>query len=337
MYYVLHGEDEFTRSEAVAGLKSQIVKDGMGDLNITVLDGKNLDVQALINACNTIPFLTQRRMVVVQDFLQRHQPRGGRKRAKSLAAEGRDGEQSRQLLDYLPNLPPSTRLVFVESGSLKRGHPVLKAAESDEQGYIREFKIPQGSELRSWVRARAKAKSVDIRPRAIQVLIQFIGQNLRAIDGELEKLAAYANYERPITMQDVEQLVGARYEADIFDLVDNLGLRKRERAMHLLQGLLGSGASELYVLAMIARQVRLILAAKDLAENRGASAPEIRRALHISHRFIVDKLLLQSKNFTIDELQRIQEGVLETDQAIKTGGIDARLGLELLVVGICNR
>jgi len=70
MYYVFHGDEEFRCSQAVAKLKAQIISDGMGDLNIVVLDGSKVGLGELVGACNAVPFLTDRRLVIVEVFLR---------------------------------------------------------------------------------------------------------------------------------------------------------------------------------------------------------------------------------------------------------------------------
>lgn len=167
--------------------------------------------------------------------------------------------------------------------------------------------------------------------------MSYVGGNLRLLDQELEKLAALVNYAGPVTGDDVKTLVSAAHDDNIFALVDALGLRNRGRAMLELQELLAAGASELYLLAMMARQIRLILSVKDLVQEQGLNSGQIRRELRISRAFIVDKLLRQAQWFRIEELETIQRRILHLDQAIKTGRIEGSLALELLVVEICRR
>ena len=340
MFYILHGDEEFTRSEAVSHLKARVTEDGMGDLNITVLDGRGLHLQKLMDACNTVPFLTSRRLVIVEGLLQRFDSQERSRRGSgSGGTTVRAGEQeyAERLAAYLPHLPPTARLVFVESKSLSRGNPILKGAEQIPGGYVREYKRPGGDELREWIRGRARGKGVSATRQAVNLLASFVGDDLRLLDRELEKLAAFVDYARPVTDEDVRALVGAAQEADIFALVDSLGLRRRRQAMQQLQRLLADGANELYLLAMVARQIRLILSVKDLVEEKGSRPDEIRRELRISHRFIVDKLLRQAQRFTAEELSVTLRRMVEIDQAIKTGRVKGVLALELLVVEICDR
>jgi len=339
MYYILHGAEEFRRSEAVAKLKSRMMSDGVGDLNIVILDGRKVGLNELIDACKVIPFLADRRMVIVEGLLQRIGPRTSSraKQSKGRSATAGEGDYAEKLAAYLPDLPPFTRLVFVESKLLARNHPILAGARDSSEAYVREFKPLSGGQLQDWIRRRSREKGADISRDAVSMLVSFVGDNLRLLDRELEKLAGLVNYSRLITSDEVKALVTAARDTNVFALVDALGLRNRARAVQQLQELLASGASALYLLAMMARQVRLILSVKDLAQEKGLGPDEIRRELRISRGFIVSKLLRQAEWFSIEELESIQRRMLAIDQAIKTGRIEGDLALELLVVEVCQR
>lgn len=340
MYYVFHGDEEFRCSQAVAKLKAQIMSDGIGDLNIVVLDGKKVGLGELIGACNTVPFLTDRRLVIVEGLLGRLEPRASsraKKREKSRSPSASELEYADKLAAYLPDLPPSTRLVFVERKRLSPHNPILKQATDSSEAYVREFKQPGSGALQDWIRREARRKGADITGDAVRMLISFVGQNMRLLDQELEKLVALVNYSGTINGDDVKTLVHATHDPNIFSLVDALGLRDRQRAMLELQELLATGASDLYLLAMMTRQIRLILSVKDLVEEKGLAPDATRRELRISHRFILEKLLRQARWFSIEELEMIQRRMLGIDQAIKTGSIEGSLALELLVVEVCRR
>ena len=325
MFYIFYGEEEFTRSEAVANLRARMAEEDMGDLNTTSLDGRELALGDLINACNTLPFLTQRRMVIVYDMLQRFQRAGGAKEAETLAT-------------YLPKMPDTTRLLFVESGSLHKNNPLLKRVQDLPGGHIREYeKLPPGSnELRRWVSQRAGTHGVGIEPRAIELLIEQVGNDLRALDQELAKLAGWAAYERSLTVEDVRMLASTWPQTDIFGMVDALGLKERRAALRHFHTLLDDDANPLYLLTMIARQIRLLLSAKDLRENEGLAPAGIAKALG-ARPFVVEKLLRQGARFSLEELTQLMQRVLEVDRGIKTGQVEPILALELLIVDICRR
>ena len=326
MFYVFHGEEEFTRSEEVTRLKQLVAETGLGDLNIAVLDGRRLQLGALMDACNALPFLGDRRLVIVEDFLARFEP----------SATSAERDLPHKLVAYLSDLPATTRLVFVDNKTLSKRNPVLKGVGKIPDSYQRHFALPGSRDLHLWIETRVRVKGTTIAGPAASLLASMVGPNLRMLDAELEKLAAHAGYARPIADSDVRQLVSAAHESSIFALVDALGLRQRQAAMRELHALIEDGANELYLLAMIARQVRLILSVKDLAE-RGMQPEELRRTLHISHRFILEKLSRQARQFSMEELEGLLERLLGIDHFIKTGRADGALAIEMLVLETCRR
>jgi DNA polymerase III subunit delta len=325
MFYIFYGDEEFTRSEAVANLRARMAEDDLGDLNTTSLDGRELALDDLINACNTMPFLTQRRMVIVYDMLQRFQRAGGAKEAERLAV-------------YLPTMPDTTRLLFVESGSLHKNNPLLTRVQDLAGGHVREYiKLAPGSnELRAWVAQRTRSHGVGIEPRAIELLIEQVGNDLRALDQELAKLAGWAAYERTLSVEDVRALASTWPQTDIFGMVDALGLKDRRVALRCFHTLVDDDANALYLLTMIVRQIRLLLSAKDLRENERLSPADIGKTLGL-RPFVVEKLSKQAGGFGFDELSQLLQRTLEVDQGIKTGQVEPILALEMLIIDICRR
>jgi DNA polymerase-3 subunit delta len=123
-------------------------------------------------------------------------------------------------------------------------------------------------------------------------------------------------------------------EQSIFELADAMGKRDTSSALGLLHDQLTHNAEPLYLLAMIARQFRLLLQVRDLAA-RGLNPDDIRTQLGL-HPFVVRKVLEQSRNFSMDRLDAIYRRLLETDIAMKTGHGDPGVNLDVLVVESTN-
>lgn len=338
MLYLLHGPDEFTRSEELAKLKQKLGDPAIVSLNTTVLDGRKVTLPALIEACDALPFMVKRRLVIVDSFWSRFErPERGKTREKRPKMTASDSALIKGVLDYLPRLPKTTGLVFVESRSLQKANPAFGAVPSDNKrgAYIREFRPPRESGLGHWIRRRMKAKGGEIAPQAAQELARFIGGDLRRLDQELDKLWAHANFERPVGIGDVHNLVSATQTDSVFVLVDAIGLRQREKAMRVLHELLDAGAAPAYLLAMIERQFRILLQVKDL-QARGVAPSGMQKALGISHSFIIDKSLRQAQHFSLPKLESVYSRLADLEQEIKTGEIEDLLALDLLVVELCG-
>jgi len=325
-FYVFHGSDEFTRAETVSDFKRRLGPPDTVDLNTTVLDGGQVTLAEMRHACEAIPFLAEKRLVIVQGLLTRLSARKDREMSaaqKTLLDT---------LADYLPTLPETTRLVLVEEKPLKSSHPILKLAREAERGYVKKFDPPDARALPGWIAKRVEKHGGQIEPRAASHLGAVVGTDLRLLDQEIAKLVTYTNGERAITVADVEQVVPYAQAAIVFDLVDAFGRREGRTAAETLHRLLDAGEHPLGLLAMITRQFRLLIQTKEL-KAEGATSKDVAQALKI-HPFPASKLYDQVIHFTADQLETVYRHLLDTDVAIKSGEIEAEVALDLLVAGV---
>jgi DNA polymerase-3 subunit delta len=328
-FYAFHGADEFTCAETLAGLKQKLGRPDTVDLNTTYLDGKTLTLAELRHTCDTVPFLAEKRLVVVTDLLTRLAPQRGHEPTKA------QEDYLASLADYLPHLPETTRLIFVESKPLSPQHPILRLAQQEARGYAKRFDPPKDRDLPRWIAKRARKHGGEIEPQASQQLAAVVGADLRLLDQELNKLVTYTQSPtggRAITEEDVALLVPYAQAAVVFDLVDALGRRDGHTAARTLHRLLDAGEHPLGLLAMIVRQFRLLIQVKEL-KDAGESAPEIARQLGI-HPFPAGKLYTQATHFTPAQLETVYRHLLDIDVDIKSGKVDAEVALDLLVAGL---
>ncbi len=329
MFYLFHGEDEFSRSETLADFKKKMGDPGLVELNTTVFDGRKVTFNELQHACDSVPFMAERRLVIVEGLLTRLESRG---KKETLPAWQK--EYLEKLTQYLKSLPETTRLVFVENKSIGKNNPVHRLALADKRGHVKELTPPhqKGGELNRWIEQRVKKKGGQIHPTAVETLAAFVGNDLRLLDQEIEKLIVYVNQERPITEDDVRLLVSYVQEASVFEMVDALGRRDGQRAARLLHRLLNEGEHPLRLLGMIVRQFRIMIQVKELS-GQGLSQQEMAARLKL-HPFVVKKTMRQAMNFSMEQLEAIYRKLLDTDVAIKTGQMDEVLALDMLVVGL---
>ena len=327
-FYVFHGTDEFSISETLADFKRRFGAPEMADLNTTVLDGRDIGLDELRAACDAMPFLADRRLVIVTNLLRRLTARGDRDLSHSLT------DLRESLTEYLPQLPETTRLVFVEDRALSPRHPIIKLANEDERGYLRKFDPPAKDALPHWVQERAQGYGAKIEGKAAQELALAVGDDLRLLDQEINKLATYTNGERAITVEDVDVLVPYAQAAVVFDLVDALGQGDSATAARVLHRLLEGPDHPLAIFGMIVRQFRLLVQVKEL-EQQGASLQDVTKELKL-HPFPARKLHVQAIRFTSAQLDAIYHHMLDTDLAIKTGKLDQVLALDLLVAELTS-
>jgi DNA polymerase-3 subunit delta len=326
-FYLLHGLDEFGSAEFVGRMKEKLGDPATASLNTSIFDGRTVTLPELRAACDAMPFLTERRLVIVEGWLTRllHKSEAGDDEPRG-AASSRDTLAA--IAAYVAEQQPdTTALVFVEKRDLPEKNVVVKAAAGAEWAYVKRFDAPKGEELVKWIRARAKAEGGEFSREAAQALAE-AETDPRTLRHEIIKLLTYVDFKRPVEQAAVEQLTPAGSEARIFELVDAVGQRRGTQALRELHQLLEK-EEPLYVLGMIVRQFRLILQARELLAAR-ASEADVARALGL-HPFPAGKICGQARRYSLPALDRIYHRLLECDADIKTGKAEATVALDTLV------
>jgi DNA polymerase III subunit delta len=303
-------------------------------LNCTILDGHKLTILQLREACETMPFLANRRLVLVYSLLRRFDP-ATKSENDDTNTETPAVEPSftKDIITFLTHVPPFTHLVFIESKLLSTRNPVFKYAVANNDSIIKQCDKPGNDTLPGWIAHQAKSKNIAIAGDAARLLANQVGNNLTQLDTELEKLAAFASYHT-IQVEHVNGLIMENLEARIFNLADALGRRERHTALHELEVLFLTGAHPLYILSMVVRQYRLLIMAKELIDAGNAKTLVLMQELKVRD-FVAERLLQQAGLYHTAELLAVFNKLLQIDQQIKTGQIEGELALELLIVDIC--
>jgi DNA polymerase-3 subunit delta len=329
MFYLLHGPDELGSAEFLADLKDKLGDPTTVSLNTALLDGKSMVLPELRSICGTMPFLAPQRLVIVEGWLTKLLGKG-----EGSDDEAEAGSSAKETLaaiaEYLPTLPDTTLLVFVEKRTIPERNPVLKAAAGQGWATLKLFDMPKGEALVRWITARAKAEGGAVSREAAQTLAG-LETDLRTLGNEITKLLTYVNYARPVDLADVEMLTPAGGEAKVFEMVDAVGQRRGPQAMRELRKLLEK-EDPLYVLGMIVRQFRLMLLARELLDARATEA-DISQALGL-HPFPTSKVCAQARPYALPTLERLYRRLLDYDAEIKTGRVDPMTALDTLVASL---
>ena len=329
MIHLLYGDDVLSIREKLASLKEAVQPPEVRDVNVSVFEGARLRLDELRAACDTVPFLAERRVVVVEGLLARMERRGQGRGKEGASEEGPDLGEWTRLTDLLMAVPPSTDLVFVE-GKLQHDNRLLPRVKPLAQ--VGQYALPKGDELRLWIRKRAEAKGTRIHPRAVVALADAVGNDLPILDAELDKLVIYC-WEREIGYQDVQDMVAYVKEANIFAAVDAMLENRPGPALAQVSQYLESGESSGRLMTMIVRQVRLLLLTKELRAE-GVKPEELGSRLGLSG-FPLRKTLEQEPRFTRPQLVEAYNILLEADLGLKTSAMDEETALDLLVADLC--
>jgi DNA polymerase-3 subunit delta len=320
--YILFGPDDFSLEERLRELKKEWDDEESLAINTTLFEARQLSLDQLANACNTLPFLGQKRLVIVEGLLTCFESRG--------TGHQPSWEEWRALVDYVDRMPSTTVLVLTD-GKIGRGNPLLKSLSS--KAVVQGFLLLRGTRLGQWLRSRVAKQGGDITPGAVRLLAEFGGGNLWVLTNEIDKLLLYAE-GRCIEERDVRQVTSYAREANVFIMVDAILEHRLEIGMRLLHQLLAEGMAASYLLFMITHQLRLVVQAKEL-DAQGMTITETGNQLGLSPNYPLDKLLRQAASYSMEQLVEVYHKLLETDITIKTGKQKDELALDLLVAELC--
>jgi len=362
VFYIFHGDNQFELRAELRAVRARMAEaDGTGDLNISTFDGTTASVAEVIGTAQMMPFLADRRLVIVESMLTHLAPKAKRVKGRSDAEAARQSDEQQSaaaqaalesLLKALPTLPDTARLIFAEPSTLRETHPILKfAKKEDSRGLVRLFAVKLDPKSRSdrpkwdsawlsaWIVKRLEQYGGSIERRAISILIQQVGQDLYALDNECAKLATYVGGSRPITERDIAALTQYVPESSIFEIVEALGKGDSKTALTLMhRSIERFGESPLGILAMINRQFRQLILVREALDDPSCEAA-LRQAEEFKAlpEFVLNKLREQARRFPMSELERIYRHLLEVDYNIKVGKVADVLALDLLASGLASQ
>lgn len=308
--YLFYGDNLLAISETLADLEAKLGPSS--EFNVQRFSGKALDLEQLRAACGALPFLSSRRLIVLED-------------AESIP-KGRK-EAFSELMDELPD---TAALVLIEQVRVDRERDYQKASflyawtqEHPDVAYVRAFLKPKGTAFIQWLVERSEGR---IEQDAAQLLAHSVEEDPLLAEQELNKLLNYVNDERPIRVEDIERLTPSHSHLDIFSVVDKLG--DSQGTLPRLQRLL-EDQDPAYVFLMLVRQFRLMILARraiELGEDpiKSMKVPP----------FVVKKVSAQSRQFTSAELKGIYQRLLDLDVSVKRGEADLSLDLLPLIAGL---
>lgn len=331
MLYVLFGADDFSLNESLEEIKRGLGDQAFLDTNTTVMDGHNLTPNKLREVCNTTPFLSPKRLVIVNGLLKRFESRVTSERRKKSAKDNqpKDYKTFAALIDEFPD---STVLILSDY-AIKNKNPLLK--ELLPRATVKTFPLLRNEKLRQWIAKRVKREGGDISPQALNLLSWLVGSNLWIMTGEISKLVSFTS-GRCIEKDDVKTVVSYSQQASIFDMVDAVIESRVGQAQKAIQQLLQMGVSPSYLLFMLTRQARLLVQVKELVKN-GKSEFEIQNKLGLISEFAWHKTAEQASRYSFERLNELYHQLLTADLSIKTGKYEPGLVINILAAELCRR
>lgn len=329
MIIFLYGPDTFRSRQKLKELKNKFVAEvDKAGLNITELDGEKLDVQEFETAASTPPFLAKKRLVVVADLIAKN--KGQKIQKEILELLNKNNLETTILIFWEGELGAKIKKPSRSKTAVRRSNLLLDRLKDEK--YAQEFKLLEPAGVKKWAENQIKNRSGQIELKALDLLVDFIGNDLWQFNSEIDKLIAFCKTKK-IGVNDVQTLVKTKLDDDIFKLTDALGQKNQSLATKLIADQLKSGTSPAELLSRIIWQTKNLLLIKDFVEQNGSGYSDNRLNYQLGlHPFVIKKTITQISNHQLADLKLMYQRLLAIDYKIKTSQINPEVLFDLLVI-----
>lgn len=311
--YFLTGEEPYLIQQCLDRFKACLLSEIDYDFNFSSFYAADADVEKVKDAVETLPMMKDRRLVFLKE-------------AQDL------NEKEWEALESLFVTPVDSTIFVISASKVDKRKKALKLLM--EKSISVEFKKPFENQIPSWIKYIATTKEVSINDEAIHLIHKLVGNNLTEIDSQLRKLSDYVLPKKNITSEDVKAVVSFSKEENIFDFTKAVGKRDRVQALEQLVHLLDQGQSEIGIVSLLARHVRILLFVKKGMEQN-LSGAKLSHFAQVSNYFL-DGYVQQARVWNVPQLHHFLVLLSETDRALKSSPISSHIWLESLVMNACN-
>lgn len=317
--YLFYGPEEYLKQYYISSIEDIILNKDFKSLNRINLEGK-LDARKIIDISDTVPMFSDKKLVVIKNSNLLKPSK------KSQDDEGKSKPQNDELFSFLQSIPEYTCVLFYETEIDKR----MKAIDIiKKNGLIIEFPFQKPAELIKWVMKAFKSHKKVIDVMTASRLIETSEQGMNEILNEINKVAMFTGSRSEIRNEDIDSVCTKSIKSRIFDLTDAIAEKNITVALRLLNDMVILKEPLPKILFMITRQLRHVLEMK-LLNSKGLTGNEAASRIGVSP-YAASKLQKQTKYFKVDILKKAIEESLNLDLAIKTGKLNDRIALELLI------
>lgn len=317
-----YGNEDFLIHWAIDTLVRQYVNEVCKEMNFSHLDGTAVTMEQIINNCETLPFISEKRIVLISDF----------KLMEGIKSKHINDEEEKLIAAYLKQLPEYCILIITANSTDKRKRLYKTVLD---QGSAYEFGKLDERSLKSYIRKRFSESKKKVKPSVIAQIIEISGYydrdtdySLYNLENDIKKAIAY-NEDSVIELESVYNTISGNLDTDVFTMIDFLSQSRKDEAYHILHNLLASGENEFRLLALLVSQFEIILAIKEMKEE-GKSFKEMHEILGI-HEYRIKKAAIFTHKYTVSSLKKILQKIYNIDKNIKTGLLEPILAFEIFI------
>ncbi len=303
--YLLVGEERYFSDRCLSQLRHLVVAEDLREFNEDVFYGSEIDAEKLIDVLQTLPVMADKRLVVLKE-------------AHLLT------EKVWTQLDEIKELNSGSAVFVIQANQLDRRKKTIK--KWLDLGTLIECQTPQGAARAPWIRSLAQEKGLELDNEALAYLVQMGGNTLEEIDRDLDKLFLFFSEPRRVSIGDVAQVLQRSREESIFALSEAVGKRDRPQALFLFHRLQAQGESEIALVALMARHLRILLKVKA-AVKAGFKGQSLAQKVGVNNYFIAS-YVQQAVFWTTEDLANALLSLADIDRQLKSSSLTPDLWVE---------
>lgn len=307
--YLLYGEEDYLKRMYRDRLKKAVLGDG-DEMNYSYFEGKDIDFPTLREAANTLPFFSDHRIIVVEN--------------------SRMFKNASEMADYLPQMPDTTVVVFVEKEVDKR-NKLYKYV--NKNGVAVEMTTMTERELKAWVAVILKQNGRKMLESTASYFLEQVENSMTNVKNELDKLISYTEGREEIARDDIDAVCSVQVTGRIFQMMDAVASGNQGETLRLYHDLLTLRESPMSMLYLLTRHFNVLLQVKAMSGRYDKSEMAKRAGVP---PFAVGKYQSQCHRFSGEKLQRMLDACIETEYQFKRGSIGDQLGVELLLISFAQ-
>ncbi|MGA7159734.1 MAG: DNA polymerase III subunit delta [Bacteroidota bacterium] len=307
--YFFFGEEDFLIDEIVDAVVAEGIDAATKGFNLDIIHGGEIDGKEIVALASSFPMMAERRVVVVKDF---------------------DRVSNKELIEpYLEHPSPSTCLILIASkpDARKKPYPLLKKnSVGGEFGRLYDNEIP------AWIERRVKALRRSITPEAAELLQAYVGNSLRDVANEIDKLLIAIGQKPRVELEDVEAVVGISKEFTVFELTKMVGEKNISKSIEIVERMLDSGESPQLIIVMLTRHFIIMAKLRELQAS-AKSDFELAGAVRVSP-FFVKGYLSQLRHYSPGAIENAFLALARADREMKSSATDPKLVMDVLLCEI---
>ena len=294
--YILVGDENYFADNIIKLLTSKVVTDDSKDFDYFKFYGNEISEDQVIDAAKRFPLVGEYNLIVLKD-------------AKNIS------KNFDKLTSYIesPNLKTILVLSFINQSLDKRKRIY---SLSKKNGLAFESKKIYDNQIFNWINEAALNKQINLHPKSIQIIIDFVGNNLSQIENELDKLKINSKPQDVIRPDEVESIIGFSKEYNFFELTKHIGKRDFTKTIEIIEYM--STNSVKYPLTLLISSIFYFFT-KLFLYHSIENKREASKIMGVNPYFI-EEYKLASPNYSMKDISKIFNYLLEADKRSK--GID---------------